>query len=448
MPIAKQITVYTSNSFFAGKKINISYEEQIAIIANDLLETNADVNILPEFSSGLIRSGHFESIPDRIAEPIHHAVTDAISWGLGWLPFGIGNAIGSFAGSVVGAAVKLPLTVVTTAVTKIASIEPLGTFMDTALEVTAGKVLPFLTKEIGGVPTENLFGGDHGRLKDIVDYMNAKAGDGTYKYVIHGSTATISKYEMLDAKSNGSAVGGSNFIIDFDKNGAVSSLDINFDTTHANESKYAAYLPRGASSDGPTPGKVTTDKDIIKAVNLASGRTEAISSIINSHENGPYKNLPHLISGDFNEPSHLDWLLSNKFLFDRNGVDYMWDTSKELEKRGYIDSFREKFPDPIKNPGNTWGGPVAGAENKSWTTKDDRERIDYNYYKDGSHLDLTVSKSSVIGSNDYFIKGVATKVTSDDSLTPKNYTSWYSDHKGVLTTYDVSTIGQPLVEAA
>ncbi|WP_164699571.1 hypothetical protein [Pseudomonas sp. BRG-100] len=452
MSISKAFSVYEANSFFAGKKMNIPYKEQIKIIANDLLEKNADVNILPEFSSGLIQSGQLQSLPDRIADPIQNTVKDTVSWGLNWLPLDIGNFIGGLASGVLGAVVKLPLTMVTQAVTKIGLIGPLGSITESVLDSTVGKALSAVVKEVGGVPTENLFSGDHARLKDIVDYMNTKAGGEIYKHTLHGTTATISKYDMLDTKSNGIAAGGSSFVIDLDSNGVASSGDIHFDTIHTNDKKYAAYLPRGASNDGPTPGKITTDLAVIKHVNLESGRKEAITAVINSHENSAYNKLAHVIVGDFNEPSHLDWVDSTKNLYDHNGVIYAWDTSKKLEAKGYTDSYREIHSNPVKDPGHTWGGPAYEVGNKSWTSADDRDRIDFIYYKDGEKIDLATIESSTTGSNEYFLKGESHQVTVNDSLmSHDSKMPWYSDHKGVYTNFNfsevpTSIVGQPLVE--
>ncbi|MCK3864231.1 hypothetical protein [Pseudomonas sp. B329] len=472
--ISKELSVYNLNSFVGGRKIQLPYEKQIELIGNELLEKNADINVLPEFNDSMLSSGLLRTAPERIETlvsakvkevasvptdffgslfgsiinliPDIPIVSTAKSLVIGAAKSKLDTAAEAF-GDVVGGAVKPGISSLVSILEDVGTKKSIGS----ALEYEFNKALSNAgVREFQNVPVEGLVIGDHERLKDITNYMNSKLGDDVYSYTLHGGTGTISKYKIMDEKPNGAA-GGSSLVIDYDRDGAISSRDIHLDTIHTNDLKYAAYLPRGVSGDGPTPNQITTDTSVIKAVNLASGRTEAINNVLNAHANGPYKDLAHIVSGDFNEPSHLDWIASNKNANDRNGVVYEWDTSKALIDKGYTDSFREVHPDPVKDPGHTWGGPAYETGNKSWApTVDDRDRIDMTYSQDGNKIDLTSIKATVVGSNQYFVKdGLITQASSNSYDLSSNPTSAMSDHKGLMTTYlvnEIPTVGQPSAE--
>ena len=61
-----------------------------------------------------------------------------------------------------------------------------------------------------------------------------------------------------------------------------------------------------------------------------------------------------ILLGDFNEPSHLDWTLEAAELGLNFGFEVNWPISSVLESIGMIDSYREKYPNPIESPGFTW----------------------------------------------------------------------------------------------
>lgn len=80
--------------------------------------------------------------------------------------------------------------------------------------------------------------------------------------------------------------------------------------------------------------------------------------------------LPVIMGGDFNSPSHLDWVESTR---DKHyGKVVQWPVSKLMEDRGFTDSFREVHPDPALTLHGTWG-----------FLNDDiiSDRIDYVYHR-------------------------------------------------------------------
>lgn len=79
---------------------------------------------------------------------------------------------------------------------------------------------------------------------------------------------------------------------------------------------------------------------------------------------------PMIVSGDFNSDSHLDWCESAKDM--HYGYVLPWPTSILMKERGFKDSYREIYPDPVKNPCLTWS---------PYSKSDLQYRIDFIYYK-------------------------------------------------------------------
>lgn len=79
--------------------------------------------------------------------------------------------------------------------------------------------------------------------------------------------------------------------------------------------------------------------------------------------------VPLIFGGDMNTPSHLDWAENTKTM--HNNLVVPWQTTKELENLGLIDTYRMLNPNPLTHPGITWD-----TEGKV-----DEHRIDYIFYK-------------------------------------------------------------------
>lgn len=117
---------------------------------------------------------------------------------------------------------------------------------------------------------------------------------------------------------------------------------------------------------------------------------------------------PILITGDFNEPSHLDW--SDAAV--KTGycpIEVQWPTTKAVEAAGFMDTYRSVYPDPVKNPGLTWC-PLTKSDN----IKDRHERIDFIFAKG-----VTIKGAKIVGES---------KENADIVVAP-----YPSDHRAVLT---------------
>jgi len=114
------------------------------------------------------------------------------------------------------------------------------------------------------------------------------------------------------------------------------------------------------------------------------------------------------LTGDFNEPSWLDWT-DAAFNAGRNAAAVRWPTTLHLAKWGFVDTYRSFWPDPLEQPGYTWPMPFAAPP----ADEVHLERIDYIF---ACGEQLVVSRSTVL------------------SAVPGH--RWPSDHMAVLS--DVS----------
>ncbi|MGE8378379.1 MAG: endonuclease/exonuclease/phosphatase family protein, partial [Sphingobacterium sp.] len=215
----------------------------------------------------------------------------------------------------------------------------------------------------------------------------------------------------------------------------VGNRDFVFYSLHLDYTNYACYLPRGY--DGVTWKKLETPITKVSAIveaNRKSKRDEAIRDIIHDVD-GEKQSQSFIIAGDFNEPSHLDWTVATKDLFDHRGAVVPWDCSVLLNKAGFKDSFRVQYPNPVSHPGFTYPAfnKDVPIDKLAWApTADDRDRIDYVYYR--SKQPLKVVKARIVGPVEtvkYAKK--QEKDSEDEFLLPKGI--WPTDHKALLVTF-------------
>jgi len=257
-----------------------------------------------------------------------------------------------------------------------------------------------------------------------------------YGYNSNKSALIISKYPIISvAATQSSAL--TKCTIDLGNNTKVAVYAAHLDYTH-----YACYLPRGYS--GITWQKLPEpilDLTQILEQNLASQRDEAIAVFIKSALAEKDKGNIVIFGGDFNEPSHLDWVESTKHLFDHNGVVVPWHNSISLLNNNFIDAYRKKYPNPVEYPGITWPSYNNSVDLSAlvWTEDaDDRDRIDFIYYYPDDRLHL--NDMSIVGpkSSIAFGEVVSTNPGSDKFIEPQGV--WPSDHKGVLARFSLRNL--------
>lgn len=175
-------------------------------------------------------------------------------------------------------------------------------------------------------------------------------------------------------------------------------------TSFPNQPHQLLHLPIGG---GPY---INTEKEAIWWADKTRGR-EFRSIIAEADGLG----LPAIATGDFNEPSHLDWT-DKTAAIKRHPIKVEWPGSKALEKAGFKDSYRVQFPDEIARPGNTWT-PTTKPDDP----KDHHDRIDFVMYR-GEQLQL--KNVQVVGEN---------SMNADLVIDP-----WPTDHRAVLATFEVA----------
>jgi hypothetical protein len=141
---------------------------------------------------------------------------------------------------------------------------------------------------------------------------------------------------------------------------------------------------------------------------------------------------PLILTGDFNEPSHLDWTSR----YASSGADRWvnnptstplrfsidWPGSRALERIGMVDSFRQVHPDEVARPGNTWTPPYPPQTPGRRPYGDQcLDRIDRIYHFGAK---ITAIEANVVGE-----QGVATA--------PKSFLRWPSDHRAVVVEYRI-----------
>jgi endonuclease/exonuclease/phosphatase family metal-dependent hydrolase len=276
-----------------------------------------------------------------------------------------------------------------------------------------------------------------------VDFMarvvNALATRGKtyYSQYAGGDVGVISRYPIISKGMVNDAV--------YVWHLQLPSRTIAVAVAHLDYTHYAVYGPRGY--DGVTWAMIDRNKDgrpdpitnisELHALDLASGRDEAITSFISYARTIP-ASTPILLLGDFNEASHLDWTAPMANLYDHHGVVIEWGNSKRLASAGFIDSWRDLYPNPVTHPGHTWPSAAFGKGSTQWAPKaDERDRIDFIYYRNNGTVSPRQARI-IGGSNHYYAYNA---LTADNTQTPfaLNGMSWPSDHKAVLVDFFFTT---------
>jgi endonuclease/exonuclease/phosphatase family metal-dependent hydrolase len=122
------------------------------------------------------------------------------------------------------------------------------------------------------------------------------------------------------------------------------------------------------------------------------------------------------LTGDFNEPSHLDWTANAAANGLHFGWEVQWPTSLMCTDAGLSDAYRTFYPDEVTFSGETW---------TPWLASDEvYDRIDLIYY---SGTNVSVSHVDIVG---------------PDTASSLVITPYASDHRAVLSTFSLNASGQ------
>lgn len=210
-------------------------------------------------------------------------------------------------------------------------------------------------------------------------------------------------------------------------------------SVHLDYKYYGPYLPRGY--DGFTWKKLpspVSDPERIMKFNDSSKRISEIDALISDASAEENEGNLVFIGGDFNEPSHLDWVSQVKDLYDHQGLVISWHCTEKLESAGFIDAYRKKYPDPVTHPGFTYPSDNVKAPIKklAWAPDaDDRDRIDFIFYPSKSNIML--KNIFIVGPSRSVVRGERVDEKSQDRfILPEK--GWPSDHKGILAIFNLN----------
>ncbi|KAF5020174.1 hypothetical protein F66182_7814 [Fusarium sp. NRRL 66182] len=231
---------------------------------------------------------------------------------------------------------------------------------------------------------------------------------GWYHWSSGGDVGVLSKYPIVDKYgviSGPARSGGVRIALDGEKQ------QINFFVAHLG---YTPYGPYDTCFDHKPSGQIIQDE-------AKSGRTPQMKTTLAGMKKqiDQADEIPILFVGDFNAPSHLDYVDGLK---EKNcgysGI--RWPTSVLPEEAGFIDSFRVAHPDPVKEQGITWS-PIY-IWNGGYRKPEPLDRIDFILHK-GKGLKVADSHTVLVG---------------EPKPQPHHKENeWFSDHAAVLTTYEL-----------
>jgi len=98
-----------------------------------------------------------------------------------------------------------------------------------------------------------------------------------------------------------------------------------------------------------------TDEELLDLERVGSNRLNQATAIIEHlRESGQLEaDIPLLVGGDWNCPSHLDWTVDTTRVYKRRRALPL-PVSLAMSSAGFTDTFRLLHPNPVQHPGFTW----------------------------------------------------------------------------------------------
>jgi len=235
---------------------------------------------------------------------------------------------------------------------------------------------------------------DQNTAKQIADSLN------WHSYVYGRSTAIISKYPIVDTSENKQGVK-----IKIDDSHFVWMFNV-----HLIYCPYEPYQLNGIEYCGAP--FLSTEAEAIESAKKS--REKEVKSNISDILTVQKEGYPVFLTGDFNEPSCLDW--TDKAVEAKLcKIAVAWPSTKAFIDAGLKDSYREKYPDEVKDPGHTW---TTLPETKAYTEVLDR--IDFVFFS-GDNIKL--ENSQIVG--------------EESPLSNIKFNKYPSDHRAVLSTFTI-----------
>ncbi|MES2658927.1 MAG: endonuclease/exonuclease/phosphatase family protein [Verrucomicrobiota bacterium] len=179
---------------------------------------------------------------------------------------------------------------------------------------------------------------------------------------------------------------------------------------HLDAGHYGPYAARPAGAT----------KALVMDEEAKSARTTQMTGILASMAGHLAQSdaTPVILTGDFNSPSHLDWVEKTSTSHSEI-ANVLWPATALPFQAGLVDSFRLLHPDPAATPGNTWSTIHKEGE--------PQDRIDYIFHK-GAIIRPISSRT--------FNTSVARTIgVWGCDISPIMDNAWPSDHAAVITVY-------------
>lgn len=232
--------------------------------------------------------------------------------------------------------------------------------------------------------------GENNNAKKIAEEM------GWYCYVINYSRTVISRYPIVKSSPNNNGCK-----IQIGENRFVWMFNI-----HLNHCPYEPYQLNGISyCNAPL---LDTAEEAVKSAWNSRGKD--VEGTISDIKEAQKDDCPVFLTGDFNEPSCLDWT-EKAVKAGICKIPVTWPATKAfMEKAGMKDSYRTKYPDEVTHKGHTWTTLPAKREVL--------DRIDFVFFH-GSKIEL-----------------LNVQIAGEKSeLTDIGFDKYPSDHRAVLGTF-------------
>lgn len=206
----------------------------------------------------------------------------------------------------------------------------------------------------------------------------------------NSSLQLLSKYPILEPSGGD----GLYAMLEVEPGYAIPFFNVHLD--------YVAWGPRLLKNGRPVEDVIASENEV---------RTSAMEQPFAAMEELLADGYPIFLTGDFNQPSSLDYTEATAGSRPEIPEPVAWPVSEALFDRGFRDTYREAHPDPAKDPG---------------TTHRSGERIDYVYAAGPS----TTIDSKLVGERG----GDGVEIEFPD---------WTSDHRAVLSSFEVTPVAMP-----
>lgn len=163
---------------------------------------------------------------------------------------------------------------------------------------------------------------------------------------------------------------------------------------------------------------ISTGDEAVREARAARGKE--VDSVLEALRPALWTGLPLVLTGDFNEPSCLDWTEA-AVLAKRCPVRVDWPATRRLAEAGLIDSLRALRPDPVAHPALTWT-PTTREDDP----RDRHDRIDFVFHAGAGVRPL---EAALVGER---------KERAEIVVEP-----YPSDHRAVVVAFEIG--GEPKV---